>query len=70
MTNDEITNEQIIANYLAENDYASVEEWAQDSGYRWDKNYLLWRDEFDDEVDIESCLYYAIEAMWLAAHED
>lgn len=60
-----MTTEQITKNYLVENDYASVEEWAKDSGYRWDKNYLLWRDEFDDEVDIEDCLYYALEAAGL-----
>ena len=60
---------EIIANYLTDNDYKSIEEWAEDSDYCWDKNDLLWRDEHGNEVDIEQCLYYALEAAYLAAHE-
>lgn len=52
-----------IDKYLRDNDYASVEEWALDSDYRYDKNTDTWFDEENYPVDIEEKLWYAIEAM-------
>jgi hypothetical protein len=51
MNNDTITDEEqtIIDAYLVENDYASLEEWAEDSDYLYDDEL----DEWFDGIEIE-----------------
>lgn len=49
--------------YLAENDYSSIEEWAMDSDYRYDKNTDIWYDEEGNGVSIAEKLWYVIDSL-------
>jgi hypothetical protein len=49
--------------YLAENDYSSIEEWAMDSDYRYDKNTDIWYDEEGNGVNIAEKLWYVIDSL-------
>lgn len=54
--------EQVIADYLQANGYASVEEWALDSDYTYDDDHDVWYDDERTCIDIESKLLDAIDS--------
>jgi hypothetical protein len=45
-----------INDYLEHYDYNSIEQWALDSGYRYEKHTDTWFDEEGDPVSIEEKL--------------
>ena len=55
--------EKLIAKYLENSGYKSVEEWALDSDYVYDDNEDIWLDEEGNVVDIEQKLWYTIDSM-------
>ena len=56
-----MNEETLISQYLSKYNYASVRDWARDSDYTQQEDDT-WNDESGNEVDIDACLFYAIEA--------
>lgn len=48
--------------YLRDNEYANIGEWALDSDYYYDNVSGIWFDEHQSAVDIELEFYFALEA--------
>lgn len=50
-----------VTRYLAHYGYKTVEEWAADSDYRYDKDSGVWSNDDGQPVDIHAQLLAAIE---------
>jgi hypothetical protein len=49
--------------YLKDNNYRSVEEWAFDSDYEYNKHQDYWYDTEGHIVDIDMQLWYVIDSL-------
>ena len=52
-----------VTRYLAYYRYRTVEEWAADSDYRYDKDSGVWSNDDGQPVDIHAQLLAAIETL-------
>lgn len=57
-----MTTNEAMERYLFEGGYKSVEDWASDSDYFYDATEGVWLDEMGNDVDIEACFFFALEA--------
>jgi hypothetical protein len=54
-------DEEMVARFLAERGFDTVETWAGQSGYWFDKDNGVWYDDDGHGIDIEDALIIGIE---------
>lgn len=65
-----MNEEEIVNQYLKDQDYKSIEDWAVDAGYIYNKHHDYWTNDDGRGIDLQNELYYQLEAAYLAYVEE